>query len=124
MGAGNHDNPSKKLACPFGVCCNLDGQVLVSDYERHRIVEYDLANAEYEKEMTNRAGAGSLFSLSRKAADLTIPEFNREVANSSMGCKFPCGVAVGPCGTMVYTEYSREHAAVKAYSLFAMGTQF
>ncbi|KAK2150372.1 hypothetical protein LSH36_408g00008 [Paralvinella palmiformis] len=127
MGVGSHANPcpGKKLACPYGVCCDLGGQVLVCDYERDKIVEYDLANVDYQKELTNRAASGDgVFAICRKSADLTIPEFTREVANVQSGCSSPCGLAVGPCGTMVYTEYSRGgHAAVKAYTLYAMGTQ-
>ena len=125
MGVGNHANPcpGKKLACPYGVCADLGGQVLVCDHDENKIVEYDLANVDYQKELKNRAAGDGMFAMYRKSADLTIPEFTREVANSQSGCSGPCGIAVGPCGTMVYTEYSREHAAVKAFTLYAMGTQ-
>jgi tripartite motif-containing protein 71 len=105
MGDGNHDNPRRTLLCPFGVCLNIDGLMLVCDYEKNNILEYDMD------------------SNAHTAADLYIPELKRDVMNSKMGCNSPCGVAVGPCGTLVFTEYSRNHAAIKAYSLGNIGTR-
>lgn|SRR6218665_564044 len=40
------------------------------------------------------------------------------VTPNADGCLNPCGVAVGPCGTLVVTEASPDHGNVKAFALY------
>ena len=85
----SQDWGQRQFQCPYGVCADEDSNVIVADYEASRISMYDSQG-----------------------------QFVRHILSSVDGCNRPCGVTVGPCGTLVVTECREKGGTVTAYNIY------
>ncbi|ELU07004.1 hypothetical protein CAPTEDRAFT_224968 [Capitella teleta] len=88
IGSGQ-DWGQRRFECPYGVCADLEDNIVVADYETNRV---------------------SLFHQNGR--------FIRHLLTKGDKCNSPCGVAVGPCGHLVVTESNLDYNNIKVYKIY------
>lgn len=90
IGSGNGFG-QRQFQCPYGVCLDPGSQeLLVADSLSNRVFAFR-SDGKFQRYLLT--------------------------ANAD-GCLNPCGIAVGPCGTLVVTEANPDYGNVKAFALY------